>query len=467
MWTAEKLARFVARSSYDDIPPAARQKAIDTIANNVGNIFAALQHPQPKMVLKVAEEIGGKPQSTAVGLSTRVGAQTAAYINAILCDSLQNQDIVIPPTAHVWQFVEPAALAMAEACGASGKELIAGLVLGVEICVRLGVNLKYHLESEVFGFGWSSVAAAAAAAKIAGLTEEQIAHAISLAAMNATVPCVHMACNTHGYLRQPNEIGAPSQTAIVSAWMAKGGYISPLDVFDSRGAFHKMMGCEDLNIPALLDGLGKEWQCTRSIFKFLPQCCLHFPAAEATEAALKKGKFDLREIKNIRVRTLSWIAGKPFNDPRPEDIVQASLSLPLGVAASLLGIKPLWRWMDADVFRSPEVREVMAKITIEGAPEFDEPFRNGYQNIGASVELVTDRSAASETVHLQLDSYKIQRMVDLQGFFRGVSTPRLDKKACEEFLASLQRLPEIANVRELTEFLLKVQSLEPAVSAAG
>lgn len=336
MWLSEKLAEFVYSTDYEDIPEEVRRKAAVSIGDNIANIFGALRHPQPHLLLKTAEKIGGREEATVVGLKRRIGAQTAAYFNGILCDTLQYQDIVSPPTAHVWQFCQPASLAMAEACQRSGRDLITGFALGAELCIRFGLHLKYHLESEVFGFGWSAVPAAAAAAKIAGLAIEQIAHAISLAAMNAPVPSVHKACNQHGFLRQPNEIGAPSNTAIMSVWMAAGGYISPLDVFEGRGAFHTMVGCEDLDVDGLLDGLGDEWKCGRSVFKHFPQCCLHFPAAEAAQAARKKGDIKVKDVKQIRVRTLSWIAEKPFNNPDPADVHQATLSLQLGFNLSYI-----------------------------------------------------------------------------------------------------------------------------------
>ncbi|MBI3949362.1 MAG: MmgE/PrpD family protein [Acidobacteria bacterium] len=456
MWLSEKLAEFVYSTNYDDIPVEARRKAMDSVGDNIANIFGALHHPQPHALLRTAEKIGGKEQATIIGLPNRVGAQTAAYFNAILCDTLQYQDIVSPPTAHVWQFCEPASLAMAEACESRGRDLITGLVLGVELCLRFGLNLKYHLESEVFGFGWSAVPAAAAAAKIGGLTVEQTAHAISLAAMNAPVPSVHKACNQYGFLRQPNEIGAPSSTAVMSVWMAAGGYISPLDVFEGRGAFHRMVGCEDLNIEGVLEGLGEEWRSTRPVFKHFPQCCLHFPAAEAAQAAREKGNTKLEDIKKVYVRTLSWISEKPFNNADPTDVHQATLSIQLGVAAALLDIKPVWRWMDQEVFRAPEVRQLMSKVVVEGHEDFDIPFRNDYQSIGANVELITDQGSVDETVRLRLDSRFDDRKPDLIAKFRGLSEGFLSPDTQELFLTRLYQLPGIENVRMLTEPLLSV-----------
>lgn len=466
MFISEKLADFVCSTKLEAIPADVQQKAVDDVGENIANIFAALDHPQPHLLLRVAEKIGGCEEATIPGLSKRVGAQTAAYFNAILCDTLQYQDIVSPPTAHVWQFCEPAALAMAEACQASGRDLITGLVVGAELCLRFGLNLQYHLEHEAFGFGWSSVPAAAGAAKIAGLNPEQTAHALSLAAMNATVPCVHKACNQHGFLRQPNEIGAPSLTAIMSVWMAAGGYQSPLDVFEGRGAFHTMVGCEGLNVDGLLEGLGKEWLAGRSVFKHFPQCCLHFPAAEAAAAARDKGGIKLKDIKKIRIRTLSWISEKPFSNTTPADVFQATLSIELGVAASLLKITPVWKWMDQSVFTSQEARELMAMTVVEGHEEFDQPFREGYQSLGANVELITDRGSVNETVRLRLDSRYDDRRPDTVAKFRGMTAKYLSSKQQELFLKDLRNLPESKNVRTLMAPIL-LGAQESAVAPVG
>src|SRR5204862_4345333 len=84
-------------------------------------------------------ELGGEPQATVIGSDVRLPAPNAAFANAMLCHGLDFDDTHSDSVSHVSVVVCPAALAVAEAGGASGEEALAAIVAGNEITTRIGM----------------------------------------------------------------------------------------------------------------------------------------------------------------------------------------------------------------------------------------------------------------------------------------------------------------------------------------
>ena len=84
-------------------------------------------------------ELGGTPEATVIGLEERLPAPNAAFANAMLCHGLDFDDTHGESVAHVSTVVSPAAMALAEARGAAGADLLAAIVAGNEIVTRVGM----------------------------------------------------------------------------------------------------------------------------------------------------------------------------------------------------------------------------------------------------------------------------------------------------------------------------------------
>src|SRR2546426_7186217 len=74
------------------------------------------------------------------GISERLPAPQAAFANGMLCHGLDFDDTHTDAVCHVSAVMAPAALAAAEARGASGAKLLAALVAGNEIAIRIGMG---------------------------------------------------------------------------------------------------------------------------------------------------------------------------------------------------------------------------------------------------------------------------------------------------------------------------------------
>src|ERR671937_640093 len=84
-------------------------------------------------------DLGGEPHASVIGLDTDLPAPNAAFANAMLCHGLDFDDTHSDSVSHVSVVVGPAALAVGEARGASGSEVLTAIVGGNEVVTRIGM----------------------------------------------------------------------------------------------------------------------------------------------------------------------------------------------------------------------------------------------------------------------------------------------------------------------------------------
>src|SRR5262249_22987850 len=116
-------------------------------------------------------ESGGRPDSSVIGIAERCPAPNAALAHRMLCHGPDFDDTHSDAVCHVSAVMAPAAIAAAEAMGASGADLLVALIAGDEIVARIGMAAPgafhrrgFHPTSVCGVFG-----ATAAAARLRGL----------------------------------------------------------------------------------------------------------------------------------------------------------------------------------------------------------------------------------------------------------------------------------------------------------
>src|SRR5690606_29015168 len=120
-------------------PEQVRRSMTDRIKDVIGLQLGALPLETSAAAQQFAAEQGGKEAATAVGLSRKTPAPTAAFVNGVLAHSLDFDDTHLPSILHPSASVVPTALAAAEEVGASGSQIINAAAAGVEIVVRVGM----------------------------------------------------------------------------------------------------------------------------------------------------------------------------------------------------------------------------------------------------------------------------------------------------------------------------------------
>ena len=144
MSVTTSLAIFAADLSASDIPDEVTARALALVTDFTGSILrAAHEADSTPSVLAMLERLGmnGDGPCTVFGLNRRYGAAAAALLNGTFGHSLDFDDTHADSSLHPSAPVVPAALAAAELTGASGADFLAAVVIGFEVCCRLGMAL--------------------------------------------------------------------------------------------------------------------------------------------------------------------------------------------------------------------------------------------------------------------------------------------------------------------------------------
>ena len=185
--TAELSSR-IAVARFDDLPPeavaAARRLVLDGLAVALAG---AVEEDAIPIMAAHYRRLGGEPQCTAIGCGFRTDPVRAAALNGAAMHVLDFEPMWSPAT-HALSTTLPVALALAEARGAPGREVLTALVKGIEIQGWLREAsgqftpdvLQFHPPGLVGPMG-----AVAAAGHLLGLDAGRLANAFGIAASRA------------------------------------------------------------------------------------------------------------------------------------------------------------------------------------------------------------------------------------------------------------------------------------------
>src|SRR6266404_2262391 len=262
----ENLARFIVATRWDDIPSPVRHQAKRSLINFFAVALAGCRTGPVEIALRSLAEFSGGKQATVIGRAERIDALSAAFLNAAGANVFDFCDTHLPTVIHPTAPVAPALLAPAELRRVTGRELLLAFILGFEIECRVGGAISpghyprgWHITSTCGVFG-----AAAGAAKLLRLTEDQVVWALGNAATQSAGLCECL-----GWPAKSVSVGNAARNGLFSALLAEKGFSGPAEPIAGAQGFLAAMG-EPPNWAALTEGLGKTWEVNDNSLKPYP-----------------------------------------------------------------------------------------------------------------------------------------------------------------------------------------------------
>jgi 2-methylcitrate dehydratase len=258
MGTVEQLAEWVLGVRAGDLPETAVTQAKLLILDSIGCGLAALDEKTARALLAVVEASGGAPQCTVIGGAHRTSAPNATLANGALVRILDFNDYVGARSGDLGGHPSdniPVALAAGELSGASGREIIASIVLGYEIFGRCKELMER--DSAWDGVTVSGLAAPAMAGRLIGLDKTRLAHAIALSGARAATSTAVRFGDISAAKSIANALVA--QNGMQAALLAERGITGPLDLFENprgmRAVFCRGDATAVLTAPLPADGV--------------------------------------------------------------------------------------------------------------------------------------------------------------------------------------------------------------------
>jgi len=370
---SERLGLFAAELSFEDLPSSVVEHAKRCLLDSVGIAFAsgAYDFARRALCAFAADSVGGT--YPVIGFQERLGRRDSALINGVLIHGLDFDETHVPGVVHASASALPAAFAVGTERHLSGRELLTGYVLGLEVTSRLGRaaggafhQVGFHPTGLLGAFG-----AATLAARLRGLSPRAIALAQGIAGSMAAGSLEFLESGAWTKRMHP---GWAAGAGLVAASLAAEGFTGPERVYEGRfGLYRSHLGQDWDGDPAsALDGLGERWEMLRIALK--PYAACHFTHAFA-DASLALRREGLRADQVASVECLigagevGTVCEPAEAKKRPRSDYEAKFSLPFVVAASLVRGRLGLAEFDEGTLFDREVTDLAAKVTYRADPD--------------------------------------------------------------------------------------------------
>jgi 2-methylcitrate dehydratase PrpD len=352
------LADFVAVSSWVEVEGQSLE-ARRSILNFFATALLSARDPVVTAAMRTLSPFSGTATSTVIGHSERMDAMCASFLNAVSANLLDFDDTHPDTIIHPAAPIAAPLLALAEARRTSGREVLTAFILGVDVECRIGNAVSphhyargWHITSTCGIFG-----AAAACAKLLGLSEDGIANAIGIAASQSAGNVENLPSAAKNV-----SVGNAARNGLFAALLAQQGYEAAPLALEGPLGWARTMG-DELDRTRLFDGLGRTWEIAKNTYKPYPAGIVFHAVIDACLLLRERvgGRVDQIESVIVQGSALLLARGdRPVNNAR-----DARVSIHHCVACGLfLGRAGVTEFEQETVFR-PDIARLRENVRAE------------------------------------------------------------------------------------------------------
>ncbi len=445
-----RLARAACGMGAAGIPEAVREVARACVIDTLGVTLAGTATPVARRFRAVAGAQFAPGASQVAGSDAGLCAPGAAAANAVAAHALDFDDNCYAGVVHGSAVIVPAALAAAQATGASGAALLDAVVVASEVQYALGAGLTMSL----YDRGWwtscllGPVGSGVATARLLGLdvarTEAAIALAIGGAGgMKATFGSDAKACL----------LGLASAGGVTAALMAQAGLSGPVDVVEHPRGLAALFNCGTFE-PQALDRLGHDWYLLRPGIdvKRIPVCLSAHAAVDAFETLLRDHAIAPGTIEAVVCDVPELVRANLAHD-RPATVQQAQFSLPFALAAAALRGGIGLRELQPDVLADPALHAFMAKVSMHTGPMWDDALRReAPEGAEVTLKLGDGRELRAFQALPRGSASRPLSRDELEGKFLACAAEVMSEEPARHLLSRLHRLESLQTMGLFPDF---------------
>jgi 2-methylcitrate dehydratase PrpD len=355
---SEALAGFVSAASWEDVAGQSHE-AKRSILNFFATALGSAYDPAVTDALAVLAPFSGAATSSIIGRTERMDAPSAAFLNAVSANLLDYDDTHLQTIIHPTAPVAAPLLALAEARGHSGREVLTAFILGVEVECRAGnaVSPRHYARGWHITATCGVLGAAAASAKLLGLPAEKIAHAIGIAASQSSGLVENLASGAKNV-----GVGNAAKNGLLSALFAQQGYTAAPRSIEGALGWARAMG-DQPDMGALTGGLGKGWEIAKNTYKPYPAGIVFHAVIDACLDLRSQLKGDVSGIVSVTVQGSRLLLARGDRAVLNERDARVSIHHSAAVAL-LFGAAGVKEFSSPVVFR-PEVAAMRQKVQAE------------------------------------------------------------------------------------------------------
>jgi 2-methylcitrate dehydratase PrpD len=351
-----RLAQFVADTQWEAIPGPVQRQAKLVLLDTLGVILAGSVRPEAEQLReRLAATAGTGATVLAAGFPAH-DPRTAALLNGIAGRAIELCEGLRLASGQAAMQVLPGVLASAEAAGSSGREMITALVVGYDVAGRLAGGFTArplaHQNGQV-----SLLAAAAAGARVRGLSAAEVSRSMRIATTLLLTPSYTNAIAGATALNVAG--GMSGFVGALAPELALAGFGAQEDAVEE--ALGKLVG-DGFRPDGLLDELGTRWEITRNYFRLYACCNPIHPALDCLQEALAELQPKPEDVQRIDVATYRFAS--LMRNPEPRNYFASKYSLPHAAAVMVVRGGAGYSAVDDTALRDPAIAALRYRVRV-------------------------------------------------------------------------------------------------------
>jgi 2-methylcitrate dehydratase PrpD len=356
----EKLAHFVARTQWDEIPDSVQRHAKLVVLDTLGVILAGGERPEVRQLRdRLAAGAGSGATVFARGWPSH-DPRTAALLNGIAGRSIELCEGLRFVSGQAAMQVLPGVLAVGEYARSSGREVLAAFVLGYDVAARLSGGFTprplAHQNGQV-----SLLAAAAAGARLRGLDAAGTSRAMRIATTLLLTPSYTNAVAGATALNVAG--GMSGFAAALAPELALAGFEAQDDAIEE--ALGNLIG-SGFKPDGVLDELGMRWEITRNYFRLYACCNPIHPALDCLQEALAELRPLPDQVERIDIATYRFAS--VMRNPDPPNYFASKYSLPHAAAVMVVRGNAGYAELDDAALQDPVIAALRRRVHVTEDP---------------------------------------------------------------------------------------------------
>jgi Uncharacterized protein involved in propionate catabolism len=373
MTVTSQLCERIAGTGYDNLGAPAIEAARRLVLDGIAIAIAGTEEEAIHILAAHHKEQGGAAQATAIGNGFRLNTVSAAALNGAAMHVLDFEPMWSPAN-HALSTTLAGVLALSEARGATGREVLTALVKGVEMqgWIRQASGQfeastsRFHPPGAVGPLG-----AAVAAGHLLRLDPDRLATAIGIAASRAG----SLLANA-GTMTKSTHCGHASALGLESALLAERGFSANVEVFEAAQGYVPAFYDDGFKVDEML-GFGRAplrvVEPGYAIKMFPSQFGTHFGITAGLELHP-----NIPSPAAIRHVILTAPVMNYVNRPRPKTGLSGKFSLQYTAASALLDGKVGIRTFTDARLAKADMQELLGKFELRLDPKIPGRFEEMY-----------------------------------------------------------------------------------------
>ncbi len=383
------VAEFITSTRYADIPSEVVQLGKKSILDGLGLALAGSVAKSSEIVRRHLQSLGCAGSASILGSNLRVPVRFAAFANgiAIHADDYDDTQLAVAKDrvygllTHPTAPVLPAALAMAERDGRSGRELLQAYHVGVEVECKIAEAIYprhyqhgFHSTATCGTFG-----SVAALANLCALPIEVTRTALGIAGSQSAG-----LRENFGTMMKPFHAGRASESGVVALEFAQMGFTAAPSILEAgRGFFRAAGGGYDEG--AIQSRLGTPWTFADPgvSIKPHPSGSLTHPGMTLMLSLIRRHDIRPEQVEQVKVGTNQNMPNALIHH-RPTTELQAKFSMEFCMAILLLRRRAGLTEFTDEIVNLPEVQAMIRKVDFGVHPEAEAA---GYDKMTTILEI--------------------------------------------------------------------------------